>query len=614
MASATYPRTASSGIDTVADSTERDALTGLPDGWPLIQLDTDELYIYDNATTAWKLASVGTFLKKTGDTSTGNIVFSSTKGIDSAAVLNIGVSTADTINIGNASSTVNIAGTTNYNNVTNYNVTDKLLTINDGGSAGSGSASGIEIEEDGSATGYVKTASDRNGWDFLAPNQNGIFKTIHGGQNLSLDFSGFTSSAKTYTAPNFSGVLALTDAALTQNSIPFVNSVGQLDENTNFVWDGTNSRLGIGTSSPSSKLHLSGSFSQTSWTTTGPIFRIENATLTNTSSSGTVAHQTGSTLGIPTFNSSNPVTVTDGSSLYIPGPAAGTGNTTITRPWAIYQPSGRSYFDQLNVGTHTQISTIAIYGARSQTNAAANGLYGQGNSNITIAGSYQSAALTGDMTISGTANNTSSVGGMAVDAISRCSNTATVASLVGIRGLCTNTGVGTVTNMYNIRALPNVNSGGGTVVNAYGITCDDQTVGSTTNTGITLLVSDSTAGSGKYNVYASGSSANYMNGKLSIGVTTASAKLHVISTTEQFRVGYDASNYYNATVSSAGLVTLAATGSSAGFNFSSRVLIPTATPSSATDTGTTGHIAWDSSFIYVCTGTDTWKRVAIASW
>jgi hypothetical protein len=38
------------------------------------------------------------------------------------------------------------------------------------------------------------------------------------------------------------------------------------------------------------------------------------------------------------------------------------------------------------------------------------------------------------------------------------------------------------------------------------------------------------------------------------------------------------------------------------------------TPSSAADTGTTGQIAWDSSYIYVCTATDTWKRSAIATW
>jgi len=38
------------------------------------------------------------------------------------------------------------------------------------------------------------------------------------------------------------------------------------------------------------------------------------------------------------------------------------------------------------------------------------------------------------------------------------------------------------------------------------------------------------------------------------------------------------------------------------------------TPASATDTGTTGQIAWDANFLYVCVATNTWKRIAIATW
>jgi hypothetical protein len=37
-------------------------------------------------------------------------------------------------------------------------------------------------------------------------------------------------------------------------------------------------------------------------------------------------------------------------------------------------------------------------------------------------------------------------------------------------------------------------------------------------------------------------------------------------------------------------------------------------PSSATDTGTPGTIAWDSNYIYICTAPNTWKRAALASW
>jgi hypothetical protein len=46
-----------------------------------------------------------------------------------------------------------------------------------------------------------------------------------------------------------------------------------------------------------------------------------------------------------------------------------------------------------------------------------------------------------------------------------------------------------------------------------------------------------------------------------------------------------------------------------------RIRIATAnTPASAGATGTTGEIAWDADYIYVCTATNTWKRTAIATW
>jgi hypothetical protein len=44
------------------------------------------------------------------------------------------------------------------------------------------------------------------------------------------------------------------------------------------------------------------------------------------------------------------------------------------------------------------------------------------------------------------------------------------------------------------------------------------------------------------------------------------------------------------------------------------LFVGTATPASASATGTAGQITWDASYIYVCTATNTWKRVAISTW
>jgi hypothetical protein len=38
------------------------------------------------------------------------------------------------------------------------------------------------------------------------------------------------------------------------------------------------------------------------------------------------------------------------------------------------------------------------------------------------------------------------------------------------------------------------------------------------------------------------------------------------------------------------------------------------TPASATATGTTGDVRWDSNYIYICVNTNTWKRAAISTW
>jgi hypothetical protein len=62
-------------------------------------------------------------------------------------------------------------------------------------------------------------------------------------------------------------------------------------------------------------------------------------------------------------------------------------------------------------------------------------------------------------------------------------------------------------------------------------------------------------------------------GNVGIGTITPSAKLHALATTEQLRLGYDASNYMSATVNSAGLVTLDAVGAGAGFEFSDHVTV-----------------------------------------
>lgn len=75
---------------------------------------------------------------------------------------------------------------------------------------------------------------------------------------------------------------------------------------------------------------------------------------------------------------------------------------------------------------------------------------------------------------------------------------------------------------------------------------------------------------------------------------------------------------------SSALASVSAAEIDTGTSTSSRVVTPqilaqkfltnTTVPASATATGRVGQFAYDSSFLYICTATNTWRRVAIAAW
>lgn len=48
--------------------------------------------------------------------------------------------------------------------------------------------------------------------------------------------------------------------------------------------------------------------------------------------------------------------------------------------------------------------------------------------------------------------------------------------------------------------------------------------------------------------------------------------------------------------------------------FAGTPILPAFAPASASSTGQTGQICWDSDYIYVCIGTNQWRRAAISSW
>lgn len=101
------------------------------------------------------------------------------------------------------------------------------------------------------------------------------------------------------------------------------------------------------------------------------------------------------------------------------------------------------------------------------------------------------------------------------------------------------------------------------------------------------------------------------SGALFMGVASSAGTLFTGSTAYSSGIGTEG-NYplefatngtVRASISGAGNVT-----------FNGDVRLATRTPASASATGTTGTVAWDANYLYVCTATDTWKRAALATW
>jgi hypothetical protein len=166
-----------------------------------------------------------------------------------------------------------VSGATTTVSTTNLLVSDKIITLNDGGIAGSGGGTGIEVEENNIQTGYIKTNADGD-WTFKAPVANGVASTgsiltidinatktltVAGNLNIESD-SNINQDVTTDASPTFTGIMAA--AAFT------VDAAGDIELNAGGgdfqfkkdtaeymrILDGGN--VGIGEATPTYKLDI----------------------------------------------------------------------------------------------------------------------------------------------------------------------------------------------------------------------------------------------------------------------------------------------------------------------------------------------------------------------
>mgnify|MGYP003120392421 CR=1 FL=1 len=102
-----------------------------------------------------------------------------------------------------------VTGTTTTVTTDNTLVKDKLITLNDGGAASSGGDAGIEIEEDGGPTGYIKTSSDRAKWELKVPSTENVLFIQPSVNNKTLsihDDTALDQNLRTTDSPQFASV------------------------------------------------------------------------------------------------------------------------------------------------------------------------------------------------------------------------------------------------------------------------------------------------------------------------------------------------------------------------------------------------------------------------
>jgi hypothetical protein len=101
-------------------------------------------------------------------------------------------------------------------------------------------------------------------------------------------------------------------------------------------------------------------------------------------------------------------------------------------------------------------------------------------------------------------------------------------------------------------------------------------------------------------------------------LTFATANAAIIPGSSTFVIRDSTNAQSNLTLGDGGNLTIMGGITSSGGNLVTslgflRIVTPS-TPASAAASGSIGTIVWDTGFVYVCTASNTWKRVAIATW
>ena len=318
-----------------------------------------------------------------------------------------------------------------------------------------------------------------------------------------------------------------------------------------------NGNLGIGTT-PSAALHIAQAITSSAWTTSGIGLRIAATTYTDNSSSGTVASNYIHTFGSPTVAASSTTTYTDLVNVFFDIPVVST-NVTATNLYAakfggnlrFTSGAGQTNFTFGN-GLTINCGSAQVY-AVQMNGANKYGISTTGNH--TFSGTAQSSGTTAFTTFTAPTHTGGSAGGLL------------------------------------FTGAPNTGQTSGTEIHDVDLNINRTVTWSTTvpTTQRFIRVRQPTMSCASVS-------------------TSTTASTFVIDGPPLAAGSAAITNAYSINVASGNSIF-------AGDVISSKFRLSAlnTAPSSAGDTGTLGEIRIDANNIYICTATNTWKRVAIAT-